>query len=146
MNEKIVALKGKGGIGKSTTLNLLPDQLKSLGWKELSNKKHGNKLDFIAVYSKKDILLGVSTAGDNYREVSLGMRKLRIAKCSVFITACRSFDRINNITKERKGTHSAMRELTSNITFVNKTIEPNENIARRNEVNKNDIERIINLI
>lgn len=144
MNRRIIALLGKGGIGKSTTLNLLPDRLSELGWIEHSRINHGNGIDFISVFELSGIRLGVSTAGDNYREVSSGMRILIKASCIMAISACRSFDKVNPKTGIKKGTHEALKEFSNDITFVRKTIESNE--ANREIVNLIDITRIVELI
>ena len=144
MNRRIIALLGRGGIGKSTTLNLLPDRLSELSWIEQSRVNHGNGDDFVAVFELNGIRLGVSTAGDNYREVSNGLRLLMKASCIVVISACRSYDKVNPKTGIKKGTHSALREFTNDIIFVRKTIEPIE--TNRNAVNLNDIARIVELL
>lgn len=51
MNRRIIALRGRGGIGKTTTINMLADMLLTRGWRRESRVFHGNGVDITDVYA-----------------------------------------------------------------------------------------------
>ena len=106
MDPKIIALRGRGDIGKTATINLIPGILIEQGWTRIMRDMHGNRIDFIDVYEKDGIKLGVASAGDNYREVNIAMVVLVAEGCTIIICACRTFDKRNKIGVFH-GTHSA---------------------------------------
>ncbi len=55
MNRRIIALRGRGEIGKTTTILLLPGLLQSMGW-ELVSRQHPKKTD-TKLFKYLDILL-----------------------------------------------------------------------------------------
>ena len=138
MIKKIIALRGRGGIGKTTTINLIPGILTTSGWSLVSHVPHGNRIDRTDVYKnmKDNRLLGVASAGDNFREVNSALKILSDAGCETVICACRTSG----------GTHDAMNLYTKNITFVNKTIVNDGGTARRNQVNSDDANRLLAIV
>ena len=80
----------------------------------VSHVPQGNKVDRIDVYknSKDNLLLGVASAGDNFRELNDALKILSDARCETVIYACRT----------RVATHDAMRRYSNIITIVQKTI------------------------
>lgn len=70
MNRRIIALRGRGSVGKTTTINMLADRLLTRGWRRESRVMHGNGVDITDVYVGDDgVRLGVASAGDNFNEV-----------------------------------------------------------------------------
>lgn len=137
MIERIIALRGRGEIGKSTTIILLADELINRSWRRESRVLHGNGIDITDVYTnEKGVRLGVASAGDNFREVDGSLRLLFTANCSVVICACRT----------RGATHTAMRQFTNNVRFVNKSIFVQGNRVQREAVNTRDINTILNIL
>lgn len=133
MNRRIIALRGRGGIGKTTTINLLVDELVTRGWRRESRVFHGNGVDITDVYVGVDgVRLGVASAGDNFREVNDALKILSGARCETVICACRT----------RGATHDAMRKYSNNITFVNKTIVTDSD-GDRAQTNDSDANRIL---
>lgn len=91
---KIIALKGKGDSGKSTTIKMLPNILVANGYKQVPNKyqKHGG--DFLDIYDNGIKKVGITSSGDTFDLVNKRLADLVGEKCDVCICACRTFDRI----------------------------------------------------
>lgn len=146
MNRRIIALRGRGGIGKTTTINMLADMLLTRGWRRESRVFHGNGVDITDVYIGADgVRLGVASAGDNFNEVDRSLRILFDANCTVVVCACRTRD-MPDANGVVQGTHFAMRQFTNDIQFVIKTIVETDNDEQRRRANDADVNRIINLI
>lgn len=147
MNPRIIALRGRGGIGKTTTINLLVNEfLLPPDWIRESRKHHGNGVDIVDVYvNDNGIRLGVASAGDNFNEVKHALRRLVDARCTVIICACRTKD-MPNAKGEYKGTHAAMKQFSHNIRFVRKRIVEENHKIRRHEANMNNAEQLLALV
>lgn len=143
---RIIALRGRGSVGKTTTIVQLADELGNFGWNREWRVFHGNGIDIIDLYRNDEgTLLGVASAGDNYDEVAPALRRLVNAGASTMICACRTRD-MPNADGEIRGTHAAMREITQDITFVNKTIVEQDNDILRQQANARDINSIMNIL
>ncbi|MEZ4889807.1 MAG: hypothetical protein R2779_04340 [Crocinitomicaceae bacterium] len=146
MDNRIIALRGRGFIGKTTTIVELADELINSGWNRVWRTMHGNGIDIVDLYSNNEgILLGVASAGDNYNEVAPALQRLVTSGATVMICACRTKD-MPNAKGEIRGTHTAMKEITQNITFVNKTIIEQKNDVLRQQTNTRDINSILNIL
>ena len=146
MNRRIIALRGRGGIGKTTTIRLLADMLERAGWERISRVMHGNGIDITDVCRNKNgDLLGVESAGDNFREVNDALTILFGAGCELVICACRTRD-MPDSNGLVQGTHFAMRQFTNNINFVNKTIVDRTNEAAKDRANLEDANNLLNRI
>ena len=143
---RIIALRGRGSIGKTTTIVELADELINFGWNREWRTVHGNGIDIIDLYRNNEgILLGVASEGDNYDEVAPALHRLVNAGAMVMICACRTKD-MPNAKGIIRGTHAAMKEITRNITFVNKTIVEQEKETLRQQTNTQDINSIMNIL
>ena len=143
---RIIALRGRGFVGKTTTIIQLADGLGNFGWNREWRVFHGNRIDIIDLYRNDNgILLGVASAGDNYDEVASALFRLVNAGASIMICACRTRD-MPNADGEIRGTHAAMREITQDITFVNKIIIEPDNDILRQQATTRDINSIMNIL
>lgn len=130
---KIVALKGKGDSGKTTTINMLPNILIANGYKQVPNKyqKHGG--DFLDIYDNGKKKVGITSSGDTFDLVNDRLSDLVTEKCDVCICACRTADR------KPPGTIAATKNFPGYTTeYVNKTYAPNpsgELKANQNDAN-----------
>lgn len=146
MNRRIIALRGRGGIGKTTTINMLADLLLTLGWRRESRVFHGNGVDITDVYVGADgVRLGVASAGDNFNEVDRSLRILFEANCTVVVCACRTRD-MPDANGVVQGTHFAMHQFTDDIRFIVKTIVETDNDEQRRLANDADVNRLLQLI
>lgn len=146
MNRRIIALRGRGSIGKTTTINMLADLLLTRGWRRESRVMHGNGVDITDVYVGADgVRLGVASAGDNFNEVDRSLRILFDANCTVVVCACRTRD-MPDANGVVQGTHFAMRQFTNDIRFVVKTIVETDSVEQRRLVNDADEDRLLELI
>ncbi len=103
--KKIIALKGRGGSGKTTTMNLLRDQLIALGAEEefyLGGLGHQGR-DFYGVYRIWGILIGITSEGDFHRIVASRLLFLVEKGCTVIACTCRTRDVI------KPGTNAAVK-------------------------------------
>lgn len=127
---KIIKLRGIAQVGKTTTLLLLADRLKSLGANEISRQSVFNSRKDVAVkteYNGKTI--GIVTAGDSEDSVKEGYRLLG-SGCDIYIFASRTkgnssgwidttFSRCEIITFEKWGIYSnAVNNLISTFQAV----------------------------
>ena len=100
MNRRIIALRGRGGIGKTTTINMLADMLLTRGWRRESSVVHGNGVDITDVYVGADgVRLGVASAGDNFREVNDALKILSDAPLGCIAYAAVIYPRAKKILK-----------------------------------------------
>ena len=90
----IIALRGKGNSGKSTTIRLLYDILLQDGFQLIQSNFQIEGGDFIAVYSKMSNLIGITSSGDTYDLVYDHLQNLLNSNCNICVSACRTFDRI----------------------------------------------------
>jgi hypothetical protein len=135
---RILALSGKGNSGKTTTIRLLPNILRSHGYHSVpgSQISHGN--DFSEIFENGNRKIGVTSAGDSYDLVHDRLQDLMDANCDDYICACRSYDVSNH------GTHAAINSFHCTTEFIPKTLESNPDLQAR--VNAADALRIFNWI
>ena len=139
MNKRIIALKGKGNSGKTTTIKLLPDILKENGFSQVPNKHKKFGSDFRDVFIKDGLIVGVTSSGDTYDLVTKRLSELIDDDCVICICACRTFDR------SEKGTIAATKEFKEYETeYVKKTYE--DDVNRQYEVNKKDAKKLMDRI
>lgn len=105
---KIIALRGRGGSGKSSTIKYLYNILiNTKGFKQIKGKSPKEKGDFVAVLSKGSILIGLTSLGDTYSLVYDKLKFLVDNKCLICVSACRTFD------KKQPGTSAAIESFKS---------------------------------
>jgi len=139
MNKRIIALKGRGNSGKTSTIKLLPEILKENGFNQVPNKYRKFGSDFRDIFIKDGLLVGITSSGDTYDLVKQRLAELINDNCIICICACRTFDR------SEKGTIAATKEFNNYETeYVNKTYENNE--SKQYEVNKKDAEKLMERI
>ena len=99
---RIIALKGRGNSGKTTTINLLPNILLANGYSRVPGmfQQHGS--DFLDVFENGVQRVGVTSSGDTFDLVHDRLTDLVNAKCDVYVCACRTSG----------GTHTAIYNFT----------------------------------
>lgn len=110
MSDKtIIALKGKGGCGKTTTIGKLHLLLIEKGFDllETNFSVAGANRDFHSIFIVNGIRIGISSKGDSYDDVKGDLNWLIKEKCPLLICACRTFDRKNK-KGEVKGSNYAI--------------------------------------
>ncbi|EHQ29791.1 hypothetical protein [Mucilaginibacter paludis] len=109
---KIIALKGRAESGKSTTIGMLPSILATNGYTLLAGSRKVYGKDFLEIYTKGKLKLGITSAGDSYDLVHDRLDTLVAAKCDDIICACRTYG----------GTHAAIATFTTyKILYIPKT-------------------------
>jgi hypothetical protein len=135
----IIALRGRGNSGKSTTIRLLYDLLLQNGYQIIRSNFNVTGGDFIAVFSKNGKLIGVTSSGDSYDLVHDRLEELVNDNCNICICACRTFDRVP------PGTNAAIIEFANYLNqFVEKTLD--DNGATRPTTNMNVARRLLSII
>lgn len=136
---KIIALRGRGNSGKSTTIRLLYDLLLQNGYQLISSNINVNGGDFIAIFSKNGKLIGVTSSGDTYDLVHDRLQELVNANCNICVCACRTFDRVP------PGTNAAIIEFTDyQNKFIEKTVDVND--ATQRTTNGRDAQNLFSAI
>jgi hypothetical protein len=124
---KIIALKGRAESGKSTTIGMLPAILIANGYTQLPGSRQNYGKDFLDIFTKGGIKLGITSAGDTYDLVYQRLTTLVSAKCDDIVCACRTHG----------GTHDAIDDFTGYTPeFIQKTYAPS--VALETTVNTAD--------
>ncbi|HEY5125097.1 MAG TPA: hypothetical protein VIK14_15310 [Ignavibacteria bacterium] len=132
MKKTIIALKGKGKSGKSTTLRLLSNKLEIQGFKIIIDKRKINRTDFkYVVFSKNGIRVGITSYGDLLEIIKNNLKILENLNCKILICACRSRGETLNFPKY----FSSYR-----VEFIEKSIT--DIVSERNKLNKSDANKI----
>lgn len=132
---RIIALKGRGNSGKTTTINILPNILIANGYSRVAGmyQKHGG--DFLDVFENGKHRVGVTSSGDTYDLVHDRLTDLINAKCDVCVCACRTSG----------CTHTAIYNFTGYTShFEQKTYAPTP--AQEPIVNAADANKLFSLI
>ena len=135
----ILALRGRGNIGKSTTIGILFQLLKNNGFEVIMEDWFGHeKKEILAIISKNDKKIGISSRGDNGEEVSGNLNDLiKNNGCTICVTACRSYGKTNTAIFEYK-------EYAHKI--LEKEIDETGDTVIREKQNRNDAQRLIDEI
>lgn len=137
----IIALKGRGGIGKTTTIWLLHDLMQANGFIVTQTTRNTAKgiHDFISVFTKNGETIGLTSWGDTHDLVLNRLTDLVNYGCTICVCACRSYDRVN------PGTHAAIHSFTAFLSvFIDKVIA--QNTANELAINTADATKILNEI
>lgn len=135
--KRILALRGRGNSGKTTTITLLADMLKLNGWRQVPGKYKQHGKDFIDMYKKDSILLGVTSSGDTFDLVNNMLQQMDDASCHIGICACRTYD-----FSSKPGTNAAVNGHSENVLFIEKTYAEGKN--KQLEANTKDASKVFN--
>jgi GTPase SAR1 family protein len=137
--KKIIALRGKGNSGKTTTIRKLYKRFIDEEFEIIKTNFKEKGGDFIAIFKINGKLVGMTSSGDTYDLVSDSLQEQVDGNCELCICACRTFDRIE------KGTNKAIYEFEDyENEFLEKTVDANT--ETRNETNQIDAEKLFNRI
>jgi len=112
--KRIIALRGKGNSGKTTTIRILHDLLMTNGYTEVQSNFRINSGDFTTIFNKKNSLIGITSSGDTYDLVHDQLQGMVDKDCKICVCACRTSDRVP------PGTNAAILEFHD---YVNEFIE-----------------------
>jgi hypothetical protein len=128
---RIIALRGKGNSGKTTTIWMLHALFRQHGYIPIPDVFNGHK-DLIDILQKNGRRIGITSAGDSFTIVQDKLQFLISNGCQICICACRGFDRANN------GTHAAIASFNPPYTvmYVDKTVQPE--VGLQTAVNSRD--------
>lgn len=87
---RIIALKGRGNSGKTTTINLLPNILLANGYIKVAGMYQNHDRDFLDVFENGKQRVGVTSSRDTFDLVHDRLTDLVNAGCDVCICACRT--------------------------------------------------------
>lgn len=97
MKGNIIALRGKAGCGKTTTIGLVQDHLNGrveeprfvrIYHEEFGRRRKGRRKDFHAIFQFKEIKIGISSFGDRAIEVENAVKKFIAQGCQIIVCAC----------------------------------------------------------
>lgn len=133
----IIALRGIGNTGKSSTIRILYDLLLENGFQQVNYIDYGR--DFSAIFSNNGQLIGITSSGDTYDLVHGRLQDLVNENCSICVCACRTYDRVP------PGTNAAILEFENyENQFVEKTIDYND--ATQAATNTENAQQLLNCI
>lgn len=132
---RIIALKGRGCSGKTTTINLLPNILRANGYASVAGMHQKYGRDFLDVFENGTQRVGVTSSGDSYDLVHDRLTDLVNAGCDVCVCACRTSG----------GTHTAIYDFTGYVSHFEQKMYAS-NPAQEPIVNANDANKLFSLI
>ncbi|MDE9557900.1 hypothetical protein KKJ06_21555 [Xenorhabdus bovienii] len=139
MNTKsMLALKGAGDTGKTETLTLLIELLKSLDG--VKCEKHKFKKESVAIFVINNIRIGISTSGDIESVLDKKVREFIVSDCNVIVCATRTF----GVTVE--AIKALAREYQYSLEWIDKSRADRNNKVEQFKKNKLDAEIIFNRI
>lgn len=134
----IIALRGKGNSGKTTTIRILHDLLLTNGYTQVRSNFRIDSGDFIAIFKKKNKLVGVTSSGDTYDLVHDRLQEMVDEDCKICVCACRTFDRVP------PGTNAAILEFQNYVNeFIEKTVDESN---RQSTTNSRDAKILLDRI
>jgi hypothetical protein len=135
----IIALRGRGNSGKSETIRILHSLLLQNNYQQVRSNFTPAGGDFLTVFTKKEILIGITSSGDTYDLVHDRLQELVTSNCSICVCACRTYDRV------QPGTNAAVLEFKNYVNqFVEKTID--NNVTTRLNTNTSDAQNLLSII
>ena len=123
---KVIALFGKGGIGKTTTLNLLNNLINP------DNPITDGK-DHRRTFTYKGKTISITTPGDNETEVKKNIQYVQDKNCDILVTASRT----------RGYGRKLLREQFKDIHFIKKNVADQQEQDLVNEAQALDLQAII---
>lgn len=90
----IISLRGVGNSGKTTTIRLLPQMLAAAGYNVVNSNYSPLGGDFLAIYSKNNKLIGITSSGDTHDLVFDNLSTMVNQGCEICLCACRTYDRV----------------------------------------------------
>ena len=129
----IIALQGRHDSGKTTTLKKLHDALIKLGYTLIWSTKKPRG-DFMAIFEKNGIFIGITSAGDDYEKVKNKLEELIKQKCSVCICACRSYGYTVEVLEE-------FEQQGFSVHFQQKTVS--ETVTKQKSANSEDVQGLV---
>jgi hypothetical protein len=103
LKKQIISVRGKSGVGKSTTLHLLYKILLTYpNSKPLSFEALGRKLDFVATLEIESHVVGIFNRGDMPNIVNDLLERLDQDKCQVIVCAARTKGSVEEVLQSFK--------------------------------------------
>lgn len=134
----IIALRGVGNSGKSTTICKFHDLMTAHGYTVVETNFVPGGGDFLAIFTKMGKKIGVTSCGDTYDLVADRLTDLINDGCEICVCACRSYDR-------GRGTNTAIAEFTSyHHQFVQKAVDRNP--ATQDATNDTDAQQLFSIV
>ncbi len=137
--KRIIALKGKGSSGKTTTIKLLPSILTQNGYSQVTGKHQLHGADFLDIFEKCGFRVGITSSGDTFDLVKNRLNDLVRENCDVCICACRTADR------KPPGTIAATKSFSNYTTqYLDKTYD--QGVIQQGKANTSDANKLFKMI
>lgn len=133
LSKFILALRGPGNTGKSTTIHLLYKLMNMSGFNDIEGN-FGKFKDFWCVFEKGGKKIGITSLGDSYSVLSHKLDILNQAGCEVIVCACRTSGQTIELLEEK---------LAFKVEYFEKT---RAGALSETEANKNDASALLNRI
>ncbi|HEX6981291.1 MAG TPA: abortive infection family protein [Balneolaceae bacterium] len=129
---KIIALRGKSNIGKTTTIRNLYDIMLSDGFAQEPGS-FGGRTDIYDIVTKNNVLIGITSSGDTEDVLNSRLEMFNERECGIVICACRT----------RGGTNEILDEYSDDINFIEKKIAED---GTQEELNREDAELLLETV
>jgi hypothetical protein len=134
----IIALEGAPSKGKSTTIGMLYEKMKTNDYSIIQDKKRRGSKDFFVIVEKNRKKIGVTTYGDNPNIIKQKLDFFISKDCTVIVTACRP-------SSQGDGTKAMVESYTAYTRqYLPKTVETNA--SRQTVVNLSDAETLLAMV
>lgn len=130
---KIIALRGKGNVGKTSTIRNLHDIMLNDGFIQEPDG-FGGRTDIYDILVKNDVLIGITSSGDTEDVLNSRLEMFNERGCEIVICACRT----------RGGTNDILDEYSDDINFIEKKIAEDE--TQEEELNLEDAELLLQTV
>jgi len=137
----IFALQGRANSGKTTSIILLHDMLIGEGWSVVPGMRKNFGPDFLDVFEKDGIRLGITSIGDKYHDVVAKLKELIEKQCELIFCACRTCDKRRNSNGELEGTVAATKQLSTSVEYHSKSVA--DRVTDQYPANESDGLRLI---
>jgi len=87
----LIALRGKGRIGKSTTIKLLRDILLNTYFGVIDEIQYRSGGDIFSIFKLKGKIIGIASSGDLSEIVEANLDEFIKNNCDIAVCACRSY-------------------------------------------------------
>jgi hypothetical protein len=134
---RILALRGRAGSGKSTTIRLLHRMMLSSGFSVVATTYSETGGDFRTVFERDGLRIGVSSRGDTFDDVRNDLNWLIEQRCAILVCACRTSDRPNSRGITRGSNAAIDGFIDFQATRLNKSVSQDGSDDAANEANNN---------
>lgn len=136
MNTRIIALRGRGGCGKSKTIIRLRGLLIKAEFKSNGKLFNPKTKDFVDILERENTIIGITSSGDSEDILERHIERMLDFNPQLIVCACRTSGKTNAFIDRTSG---------NNALYFEKQVE-DKNPELQEQVNANDANTLFNQI